>query len=94
MSFFHIEDLPDEIMLNIVSYLNIKGRLKFSQTSKKIRAICHDESLWQKVNLCSKRVPTEFIQLVLENGCKYLNLANAMLEGNLSLKQSSQLRYV
>ena len=39
-------------------------------------------------------MPCDFIQLIINNGCKYLSLYEAKLTGTLSLKKSSQLKYL
>ena len=39
-------------------------------------------------------MPCEFVQLIINNGCKYLSLYEAKLTGTLSLKKSSQLKYL
>ena len=49
MSFFHLEGLPDEILLEIFSLLDIRGVLQCGQVSNRLRAISNDKSLWQKV---------------------------------------------
>ena len=56
---------PDEVLLKIYAYLSMKNLVRCSGVSKRIRRICHDESLWQKINLYGKIVPSEFIELVL-----------------------------
>ena len=61
------------------------------QVSKRIRSICHDKSLWQKVYVYDKKVPTEFLNFVLSKGCKDLNLSGSTLCGSLNLKKVSQL---
>jgi len=43
-----LDDLPDEVLLKIYAYLSMKNLVRFSGVSKRIRRICHDESLWQK----------------------------------------------
>ena len=97
ISILQLEDLPDEILIKVISYLvmDIKDLIKLSQTSKRIRRICHDESLWQKMNLYYKRVPTDFIKTVLENGCRYLSLNTAVLLGDtMNLSKVSKLCYL
>ena len=47
------------------------------QVCKRLRSISKDESLWRKVNLSRKFVPTGFLKMVFENGCKYLSLCQA-----------------
>ena len=85
------EDFPAEILLNIFNFLEIDNLLKCSQTSKRNRVICYDDSLWQKVNLTKKEVPTEFLQKVIAYGCKCLNLNEAEVVGTLRLENESQL---
>ena len=94
LSILQFEDLPDEIILGVLSFLDIKDLLICGQTSKRIRNISNDESLWLKINLSEKLVPAAFLQKILNNGCKYLSLYSAHMDGNLTLKNTSQLRYL
>ena len=105
-----IQDLPDEITLKIIYFLNIKDLVKFGCVSKRMRRIRNDQSLWQKINLskCSSEqrgyyidIPTDLVKMVLENGCKYLSLRYMKLgpasmgsEGDLLLDGSSSLIYL
>jgi hypothetical protein len=86
-----LEELPSELLLKIFSFLDITNLLKCSQTSKRIRSICYDDSLWQKINLRKMTVPTEFLQKVIGYGCKSLNLSKANSVGTLRLENKSQL---
>ena len=45
------EDLPAEIDIKVMSYLDITELVRLTRVSKKIRALGQDESLWQKVDL-------------------------------------------
>ena len=74
LSFFRLEDLPDEILLEIFSLLDIKGVLQCGQVSQRLRAIANDQSLWSKLNLFGRKVPYGFIEKAIQNGCEYLNL--------------------
>ena len=82
-----IQDLPDEILLKVSSFLNIKDLVKFGHVSKRMRKIRSDESLWQKINLSKCEpgnegyyvntpidIPNDLVKMVIENGCKYLSL--------------------
>ena len=90
-----IEDLPNEIILKVLGYLDIKDLLCCGQVSKRIRTITYDESLWEKINLFNKIVPTEFLELVISNGCKYLNLSLTEIIGaSFCLKKPSNLKYL
>ena len=80
VSTFQFEDLPVEIRIKVISYLDIKGLLRCNQVSKKTRALCQDESLWQKIDLSWKfGVPYSFVQFVLEKKCKSLLLRSLVL---------------
>ena len=79
-----IQDLPDEILLKVINYLDINKRVKFGEVSKRMRAISYDKTLWQKMNLSRDGpswryeidVPTNFVKMAIENGCQYLSLHN------------------
>ena len=90
----HFESLPNEILLKIVDYLQIRDLLRCGQTCRKIRTVVHDESLWKKVNFISDSlVPTGLLQLVLEHGCEYLNITDELV-GHLTLNQDSKLKFL
>ena len=51
---FDFEDFSDEIILKVLSYLDLNSRFNCFFTSKRLRAICQDHtlpSLWQKIHL-------------------------------------------
>ena len=51
---FVIEDFSDEILLKVVSFLDLNDRFNCYLTSKRLGAICQDQtlpSLWQKIHL-------------------------------------------
>ena len=91
---FELGDLPDEVILKMFSYLSLKDLMNCGQVSERIRAISHDETLWQKVNLYRLKVSTEFLQMILNNGCTHLSLKQTELAGNFCLGNTSQLKYL
>ena len=95
-SVLQFEALPNEVILHVFSYLKIVDLLKCGQVSKRFRAISNeDQYLWpKKFNLCYKKVPVGFLERLLENGCKYLSLSEAVLEGTLYLPKASKLKYL
>ena len=95
-SVVQFEALPNEVILHVFSYLKIVDLLKCGQVSKRFRAISNDDQyLWpKKFNLCYKKVPVGFLERLLENGCKYLSLSEAVLEGTLYLPKASKLQYL
>ena len=83
------DHLPDEVQLKIFNFLEIEDLIRCAQVSKRTRRICHDESIWKKVNLNKKLVPAEFIEKILENGCKYINLTYTKIIGDLKLSRKT-----
>ena len=73
-----IQDLPDEIILKVINYLEIEDLTRCGRVSKRIRKISHDESLWKK--RCDMRIKREkvlFEEIVrLENMNKDLKNDN------------------
>ena len=94
-----LEDLSNELIVKVFSYLEIKELIRCGQLSKRIRIISHDQSLWQKMNLssdpwekCTNKVPAEFLHMVIQNGCKYLSLNSEQIQSTLKLNQISSVR--
>ena len=94
LSLFHLEGLPDEIILEILSLLDIKGVLRFGQVSKRFRSISNDQSLWLKLNLFQRNVPYGFIEKAIQNGCEYLNLGFSVVNGGKKSKVPWKLKYL
>jgi len=96
MSSLLLKDLPDELVFKVFTYLSIQELIKCGQVSKRIRAISYDGTLpqWQKFNFYQKKVPAEFLQLLLDMGCKYLSLSNSRILGCLNLNKSTRLEYL
>ena len=86
------QDLPDELLLKILSFSQTKDLIGCGQVSKRIRRISHDSILWVTANLKNKIVKTELLEMILRKGCKILNLRNSMILGNLSSNIKSHLR--
>ena len=94
LSFFYFEDLPDEILLNIFSFLDIKGVLRCGQVSKRLRAISNDQCLWLKLNLHGQEVPYGVIEKAIQNGCEYLNLGYSIVYGGKKSEVPWKLKYL
>ena len=100
----HIEALPDEILLKIFSQLHqspwdFESELHLinfgntAQVSKRWRRLSEDQSLWSKINVSSCAIPVEFIEKCLKNGCKYLNLNDSHLLGDIIRRPGSLPQY-
>ena len=94
LSFFHLEGLPDEIILKIFSLLDIKGVLKCGQVSKRLRDISNDQCLWLKLNLSDREVPYGFIEKAVKNGCEYLDLGFTRVYGGIKSEEPWKLKYL
>jgi len=106
MQALQLEELPDEMIAKVFSYLKIGDLIHCGHVSKRIRQVWNIESLWQSVDLSDLdngrmgkwdngkmgKVKTDFIIFLLEKGCIYLNLRNVELTGSLELDQPSKLK--
>ena len=94
ISLINLQDLPTEVLLKIFNYFDTRKLIKLAQVSKRIRSICYDETNWRKINLYKKIIHVTLLEQILENGCKYLSLCEAKLEGNLKLTKDYPLKYL
>ena len=96
MSTPKLEDIPDEIILKVLGYLEIKDLLYVGHLSKRLKVISQDETLWKRISLSWNEcmVPAEFLDMVLQNGCEYLDLRYTQVHSNLIPETKSKLRYL
>ena len=78
MSALLLEDLPDEMLERVFSYLKIADLIHCGHISKRLRNIWNIESLWQSVELNwlvsygrEVKVKTDFIIFLLDKGKDY-----------------------
>ena len=90
-SLINWQELPDELILKILSYSELKDLISCGQVSKRTRNISRDSSLWVTANLEEKIVKSGFLEMILSKGCKILNLSNSNVVGTLSLNIKCQL---
>jgi len=74
-----IEDLPNEILLKIFTYLEFKDLGYCAQISQRFRGISQSPSLWETVIENNQTIPAGFILHALTLGCKYLHLENSTI---------------
>ena len=86
------QDLPEELILRILSYTEIKAFISCGQVSTRIRRIRNDNSLWMTVNIEKKIVKTELLEMILGKGCMILNITNSVIMGSLTSNIKHQLR--
>ena len=88
----NFQNLPDELILTILSYSEISVLISCGQVSRRIRKISHDNSLWVTASLEKKIVKTGLLEIILGKGCMILNITNCNIIGILSSNIKSQLR--
>ena len=88
----NFQALPDELILKILSYSEIEDLINCGQVSKRTRKISHDGTLWVAANLERKIVKTELLEMILQKGCKILNICHSAVLGSLSSNIKSHLR--
>ena len=87
----NFQALPDELILKILSYSDIKDLINCGQVSKRTRKISHDGTLWVTANLERKIVKTELLEMILKKGCKTLNICHSAILGSLNSNIKSHL---
>ena len=87
-----LEDLPNEIITKVLSYLEIRDRIYFGHLSKRTRAVRCNKTLWQKVSIHSEHLKSEFLQFMVSNGCKCLKLILVWVKGSLHLRKTLRLQ--
>ena len=90
----HIEALPDEILMKIFSKLDLVNFGNTAKVSKRWKRLSEDESLWNKINVSFCAIPAKFIEKCLKNGCKYLNLNDIHLLGDINVPTGTKLKYL
>ena len=60
--------LPDELVLKIFTYLDLKDLGRCIEVCKRFRNIFHDEILWYNINMSKKNIPAGFLKHISHNG--------------------------
>ena len=94
LSSYQLDDLPNEVILRLFGFLNIKELLLCGQVSIRLRAIANDESLWLKLNLSGTEIPYDFIEKAAGNGCQYLSLTYDTLHMTGQSESPFKLKYL
>ena len=82
------QDLPDELILNVLNFLQLPDLIRCGLVSKRIRSVSFIESLWEKIDIVNsgnsrKKVPTKLLKRIINRGCKSLSLKGCKVKGNL-----------
>ena len=85
---YQLEDLPDEVILNMLNFLELPDLIRCGLVSKRIRSVSFIESLWQIIDISNsgqsrKIVPTDVVKRIINRGCKSLSLRGCRVTENL-----------
>ena len=94
LSSCQLDDLPNEVILKLFGFLDIKELLLCGQVCKRLRAISNDESLWLKLNLSGTKISYDFIKRATQNGCQYLSLTFDTLHMTEKSESPFKLKYL
>ena len=92
MSSTKLEDLPNEIITKVLSYLEIRDLIFFGHLSKRTRVVSRNKTLWRKLTIHCKTLKSKFLKFMLRNGCKCLKLILVWLKGSLHLRKATRLQ--
>ena len=79
LSTTQLDDLPVEVLLNVLNYLELPDLNLFGQVSKRLKSVTLVESLWQRILLVNKTVSINQVENILDQGCKTLCLKSCRL---------------
>ena len=74
-----LEDLPNEVLLNMLSFLDLSDLHRFGQVSERLKSISLD--FWQKIVINNDTVSIKVMNNILYRGCKYLCLKRCRITG-------------
>ena len=89
------DEVPDEIILKIFSFLSFKSLGNINQVSQRMKRIAEDASLWEKVEAWERLIPAGFIEQIFKSKVKYISFQdcefcpidlNILKDNNLDLK--------
>lgn len=76
------EDLPNEILVKIFSYLHFKSLGRCAQLSHRFKNVAQTPVLWETVVEKNKEIPAGFVKLAIQLGCKHLHLEGSCITVN------------
>ena len=86
------DEVPDEIILKIFSFLSLETLGNCNQVSHRMKRIAADTSLWEKVEAEGKVIPTGFVEKIVKCKVKAISFRYcAVLATNLNLLQEYNL---
>ena len=79
LSTIQLEDLPIEVLLNVLNFLELPDINRFGQVSKRLKSVSLVDSLWQEMILINKTMSNNLVEKALDRGCKTLCLKSCRL---------------
>ena len=79
LSTIQLDDLPIEVLLNVLNFLELPDINRFGQVSKRLKSASLVDSLWQEMILINKTMSNNLVEKTLDRGCKTLCLKSCRL---------------
>ena len=79
LSTIQLDELPIEVLLNVLNFLELPDINRFGQVSKRLKSASLVDSLWQEIILINKTMSNNLVEKTLDRGCKTLCLKSCRL---------------
>ena len=79
LSTIQLDDLPIEVLLIVLNYLELPDLNRLGQVSKRLKSASLVDSLWQETILINKTMSNNLVEKTLDRGCKTLCLKSCRL---------------
>ena len=66
-----LEDLPDEVILNVLHFLDLPDLIRCGLVSKRFRSVSFIESLWQKIDISNRVCYRDIDGKIRRKFCKF-----------------------
>jgi hypothetical protein len=77
-----LNDMPTEIMANILSYLTFKDTCRIKRTNTRMRDLAMMPEFWQSITIPSQALTSTLINAIIAMGTKFLHIPQCSFRGN------------
>ena len=68
---FPLEDLPDEVIVNVLHFLDAPDLIRCGLVSKRFRSVSFIDSLWQKIDISNRVCYRDIDGKIKRKFCKF-----------------------
>ena len=79
LSTIQLDELPIEVLLNVLNFLELPDINRFGQVSKRLKSASLVDSLWQEMILINTTMSNNLVEKAVDRGCKTLCLKSCRL---------------